>query len=622
MTAETTVKTPRGASFPVAAGWTVTEAGDQITLSDPEHQMKVTYVELEAPSGASAIAGAWKRHDPAFALTARRTVTPPSTTWDDVTQTVYETPDPAAVVMAVARRRGQVAWVVLLEATQASLDRRGAQMQNSFDRLEAPGVAKESFAGKTAATLDEARTRELREFAERARVALHVPGAAFVVVQGGKPVVEAALGVRELGKPEAVTPKTLFLIGSTTKSLTTLLMAKAVDEGKFTWDTRVKEVDPSFTLGDAALTERVSMQHLVCACTGVPRTDMELLFTFGRQRPEDLLGRLRELRPTTAFGETFQYNNQLVAAAGFLTARAYYPKLSPGDAYDRALREKVLTPLGMSDSTLSLRDGKARAAATHGEGADGEMRVMPFSYEEFLVPLRPSGGLLSSVGDMARYLQAELAQGKSVTGVQVASAENVVRRRKPQVKVTDDVSYGMGLMSGKVKDVPFVEHGGATFGHRSTFFYLPDQNVGLVVLASAPGPLGSLIKTRLLELLFDAKPSAESTLAFVVAEQKKSVEKFREQLAPAEPAEVTRALLGRYSNDRLGEVTVGETKGELWFDAGEWKSRLAWQKRPDGKKDLVLLDPPVAGLSFELREENGKRVIFLSHQQHEYVFRR
>jgi CubicO group peptidase (beta-lactamase class C family) len=70
-------------------------------------------------------------------------------------------------------------------------------------------------------------------FLERARA----PGAAVAIVQGGKIVYAKGFGVRELGKTDPVTPQTLMMIGSTGKSLTTLMMATLVDDGRIAWET-------------------------------------------------------------------------------------------------------------------------------------------------------------------------------------------------------------------------------------------------------------------------------------------------------------------------------------------------------------------------------------------------
>lgn len=64
-----------------------------------------------------------------------------------------------------------------------------------------------------------------------------IPGAAVAVVQGGRVVYRRGFGVREFGGRAPVTPETLMMVGSTNKSMTTMLMATLVDDGALDWDT-------------------------------------------------------------------------------------------------------------------------------------------------------------------------------------------------------------------------------------------------------------------------------------------------------------------------------------------------------------------------------------------------
>lgn len=154
-----------------------------------------------------------------------------------------------------------------------------------FGRLLPKGFARESFAGKKAHRLDEQRLAELNRWVESGMKALKIPGVAVGVVQDGKVVFAGGFGVRTLGEPKAPDADTLFMIASNTKALTTLLLARLVDEKKLTWETPVTSVLPTFKLGDAETTKKVLVKHLICACTGLPRQDLEWLFEFG-----DLIG--------------------------------------------------------------------------------------------------------------------------------------------------------------------------------------------------------------------------------------------------------------------------------------------------------------------------------------------
>src|SRR3954469_21839988 len=93
------------------------------------------------------------------------------------------------------------------------------------------GVQPLPLASERQAELD----RYIAEMLEKT----HVPGAAVAVVQGGEVVYLQGFGVRELGDSKLVTPDTLMMIGSVTKSMTSTMAGSLVDEGKLTWDTPV-----------------------------------------------------------------------------------------------------------------------------------------------------------------------------------------------------------------------------------------------------------------------------------------------------------------------------------------------------------------------------------------------
>ena len=64
------------------------------------------------------------------------------------------------------------------------------------------------------------------------------------------------------------------------------------------------------------MTKTITVRNLVCACTGVPRRDLELAFNASELTPEKVIESLKEFQVSTAFGEAFQYSNQMVAVGG------------------------------------------------------------------------------------------------------------------------------------------------------------------------------------------------------------------------------------------------------------------------------------------------------------------
>ncbi len=282
LAADTPKTTVLGNTFIAPAGWTVAVRGPATILEAPEGGSRIALVDVEGKDADAALAAAWAAYKPDAKWPLKvANDRPDRNGWSK--QRVYEyqtSPNEKRDVVAFAAWAGGSWTVVIYDMGQAVGEKRGAQVALVFDRLLPKGYTRESFAGKKANPLDVARLAELGRFVQTGQKELGVPGVALGIVQNGKVVFTGGFGVRELGKPELVDGDTLFMIASNTKALTTLLLARLVDEGKLTWDTPVTSLLPSFKLGDAETTKKVLVQHLICACTGLPRQDFEWLFEY------------------------------------------------------------------------------------------------------------------------------------------------------------------------------------------------------------------------------------------------------------------------------------------------------------------------------------------------------
>lgn len=625
--ADTKLATPSGATFEAAAGWFVSTPGDATVLEDPDRELTLTLLEVKAADGPAAIAAAWEQAQPGFSRDVRQAFNPPAREgWDEIVQIIYVTAtDEHRTVIAAARRKADIWYVTLIDGDDAALDRRGAQTQTAVSSFKAPGVEKESFAGRALHPFDAERQQAFADFIEQARIDSEVPGAAVAVIQGGEVVFERGFGTRELGRPEPVTPNTLFLIGSTGKSLTTLMMARLADAGKLSWESPVTELYPDFALGDAEVTRQVRLKHTVCACTGLPRQDMEFLFEYAGGTPEQTVASMRTMQPTTGFGETFQYSNTMVSTGGYVAAHVACPGEPLGAAYDHAMQEHVFDPLGMTATTYDFaRAEAAEHASPHGRDLREATTLLPLAYEKALIPVRPAGGAWSNARDMLRWVRLELARGVGPDGRRIVSEENLLRRREPQVKVTDELSYGLGLFVEKDHDVTVVHHGGNTLGFTSDLFFLPDHGIGAVLLANAGGAnaFRNAVRRRLLEILFDGRDEAKESLAFGLAQRHAGFEKIlgETDFAP-EPAWLE-SLTGAYDNPALGHVEVRLEGPSAVFDAGEWRSPVARYRGPDGVAKLMLVAAPFAGLDLLPGKVDGRPTLSLETSQQRYVFER
>lgn len=624
LAADTPLTTARGNSFVAPVGWSVDRRGDAVVLAAPEGDSWIALIDVAAADADAAVAAAWAAYKPDASWALKlATDRPDRDGWSR--QRVYEyqtSPNERRDVLAFARFSGAGWTVVLYDVSQPVGEKRGAQVTTVLGRLLPKGHERESFAGRRAHPLDAARLAELVRFVETGREKLKVPGVALGIVQGGKTVFAGGFGVRELGRPEAVDADTLFMVASNTKALTTLLLAKLVEQGKLSWQMPATAALPSFRLGDAETTRQVRIEHLICACTGLPRQDLEWLFEFGELTPEGALATLATMQPTSRFGELFQYSNPMASAAGYLAGHVVHPGLELGAAYDRAMQELVFDPLGMKATTFD----NARALAADHAGAfapdiDGTPRPAVMAVNFSVTPLRPAGAAWSNVPDMLRYVQMELDEGLLPDGRRYIAREPLLARRERQVSIGEDAIYGMGLMVDTTYGIPVVHHGGDLIGYHSDMIWLPGENVGAVILTNGdPGwTLRNVFRRKLLEVLFDGKPEADAQVASAAETFYAQIAKERELLAVPPDRAASAALAPRYANPALGGIAAIRDGDTLVFDFGEWRSAMASRKNPDGSLSFLTTAPGLTGFEF-VAGGGEKRTLTLRDSQHEYVF--
>jgi CubicO group peptidase (beta-lactamase class C family) len=623
--AERASQTPGGTTFTLPAGWTESRRGDALVLSPPEPDFTLTLVDLAAPDAASAVAAAWKAERPNFARKLRLTTpSAPRNGWTERMNFDYETSPNERLVVGAAAWKANDRWlVILIEGGEGTAEKRGGPTNLVFGSLRPKGYERETFAGRTAHPLDAGRIQVLKDFIAAGMERLKVPGVGLAFIDHGKVVWSGGLGVKELGKPDPVDGDSLFIAASNTKAMTTLLLAELVDEGKLRWDEPVVEAFPGFKLGNEATTKSVLVKHLICACTGMPRQDMEWLFTAADQTPASSVALLGGMQPTSGFGEVFQYSNLMAAAAGFVGGALAHPGMELGAAYDAAMRERVFEPLGMTHTTFDFaRAMGGNYARPHGIDIDGKAALGSMALNYTVVPARPAGGVWTSANDFIRFVEMELARGTSRSGTRIVSEKNLLARREPQVLEGEDVDYGMGLTVDHRWGIPVVRHGGDLAGYHSDMMWLPDHGVGAVILTNGDwgwGLRGPLLR-RMVEVLFDGRPEAQAMLDATVAQNEAAVTKFRSEIELPPNAAIASRLAARYVNDALGELRVERRGPDVVIDAGEWKSRTVTRKNEDGTTALVTIDPTLDGFAWVVGEKDGRRTLTLRDAQHEYVF--
>ncbi len=623
-------KTPAGVTVTAPGGWTSASGATFVELTAPEGDMRLAVVDVATAGDArAATLAAWQAWRPAQTRTPKLvTARPPRNGWEERQVLDYEvSPNEKRVLIAMALRKGTGWTVMLADGSEATAEKRGAALGLMQQSIRPAGYSRESFAGRTAHPMDAARIAELRSFVEQGMKELGVPGAAFALTTRAKTIYATGLGVRQLGDPTPIDADSEFAVASNTKGMATLMLAKLVDEGKLAWDQPVTQVYAPFRLGSAQTTSKVLVRHLVCACTGLPRKDMQVILNSDpKSGAADTFRQLAATEPTSGFGEVFQYNNLMASAAGYIGGHLYYPSMNLDAALSKAMTDKVWAPLGMTRTTLDFdKATKGDWARPHGDSIDG----VPQSILEQGMRLNyaftrygAAGGAWSTANDMIRYVRFELNEGKLDDGRQYVSAKNLLQRRVANVPVGEDRVYGMGLQVDRDYGIDVVHHGGSLAGYKTDIVIIPGADIGAVILTNSENGQGMLrpFMRRLLELLYDGKPEAAGDMAATAKRIRAEIAEERKRVAPTPDATAVAALAPAYRNADLGPVTVTRKGGGVTFDFRSIASPMGTRRNDDGTTSFVALDPTLLFFPLVVGTQDGKRTLTARDGQHEFVF--
>ncbi len=443
--------------------------------------------------------------------------------------------------------------------------------------------------------LDPALLAEFGNYVEAVRTRYEIPGAAVVLVRGNRIVFAQGFGVRELGGTEPVTPETVFAVGSTTKAMTSLMVASVIDEGELEWDQPVRDIWPDFTLSDPSRAAQLQLRHLLSMGTGLPRQD--LVWSGTGLTAEQLMESLADLPVYGDLGQWYDYNNQVFATGGYLATLAAggeYGHLQ--SAYVDQLRRRVFEPVGMSTATFSVEQVLANPnhASPHDYNLYGEVSPTDFHEDGSITP---AGGAYASALDLARFLMTQMNGGLSPEGRRVVSAENLAETHRPQTRITDDLSYGMGWYIEDNRGVELLWHDGNVFGFKASLAMIPEADLGLVVLSNSIMSItfNDSVQYRLVELLVDRPPETEAAYDRRWDAFKKAIAEIRATVSPTvDPVEVA-PFLGQYTG--CWQVELRDDR--LYAVCGPYE----WHLLQAGPEEFVVNNGYGIGLELYLKQD-------------------
>jgi len=342
---------------------------------------------------------------------------------------------------------------------------------------------------------------ELGQLVRSRSAELDVPGAAVGVYWQDREHHLTA-GVTSVDAPAPVTPDTLFMIGSTTKTVTATALLALVDRGTLELDTAVVDLMPGLAMADASVTASLTLRHLLTH-TGGFEGDVDDDELWGPTALADSVATFDSLPQHSRPGAAFSYSNAGLRLAGRLL------EVVTGTSYEQAVRDLVLSPLGMTQSHYLPWEVWSRPHAVgHVVEEKGPAVAHTWGMGRSAAP---EGGLVSSIRDQLTYARFHLdgtCAGTPPVGDATRRAMQVAQREA----APPFDAVGLPWLLVDTHGVRAITHGGNIAGVQlSSLLLLPQHGFALTTLTnSAPGrQLGAEVTDWCLENLLglDADPA-------------------------------------------------------------------------------------------------------------------
>ena len=336
---------------------------------------------------------------------------------------------------------------------------------------------------------------------------LKIPGAVFSVVKDGALFYSKGYGFADVERGEPADPeRTAFYIGSVGKLFTATALMQLIDEGLIDLDANVNDYLDLFQLEDT-YAEPVTPRHLLTHTGGFDEGVLEMMAPSAAEIMP--LGQyLKKRMPPRVMppGRLISYSNNGMALAGYLVEAV------SGVPYARYVNQNILRPLEMHSSRAELAPPIPEILATgyaYDEASASFKPVVPF-----FLNASPAGSVYTTAEDMAHFMIAHLQRGRygDETILSEAAAQQMHQRQFTHDERIPGVGYG--FFESFENGHRLLMHGGAIYGYFTTFFIVPDRDLGFFFSCNTFSPDVGNIYWELLQVFFDrylpaSQPAAE-----------------------------------------------------------------------------------------------------------------
>lgn len=398
----------------------------------------------------------------------------------------------------------------------------------------------------------------------------NIPGLSVAIVKDGEVAYMKGFGVTSIGSKKPVDENTLFMIGSNTKAFTSLALTMIQQPDKFNLNDKVKKWLPEFKLKNSLASEEATITDMITHRIGFETFQGDFIYWDSNLSRAEVIEKMGLIEAPYGFRTRWGYCNAGYVVAGEVIERVI------GQSWEDTVKDSILVPLKMY-RTFTLADHiekEANIAAPH-TLINNNIKKVPVNN---VYNLAPAGSMVSSAKDLTQWLLAHLNKGK-IEGEQVLPEKRIHALKRPATilgmntrdhQETHFYLYGLGLMINDRDGKLTYSHTGGVDGFVSSFLFVPEEQLGIVVLTNTDhNKLYQDVTNEIRDAFLGLPYQDYHSKSLKLYKQNKATEDARidslNHLVSLheKPPLSLKQYTGKYKNEAYGEVEIKLIKGKL-----------------------------------------------------------
>lgn len=328
----------------------------------------------------------------------------------------------------------------------------------------------------------------------RSTIPSNGPGIALIVARPSKEIIfSKGYGVEDVNTKIPISSKTLFNLGSVSKTFVGFAILKLQEQGKLSIEDPILKYFPNFK--DSNLVKNIKIKHLLSHTSGLPDNrpiEKDSVFFLTANDEQNFAPLLKNDSLLFQPGERFEYSNPAFNGLALIIEKV------SGQKWQQFIKENIFHPSGMATSVITDGAFPEKGVAHGYQQINGKWQEYDFGeYPTFCAA--GNGGVWSSVEELLYYEEA-IQKNKFVSDSTKRLARNIFQ--PANWKDTTAPHIGFDWFHESFEGLKAVGHTGDQGGFRADYFYYPEKKIFIVMISNGSHDLGKM-RRKVLTLLME-----------------------------------------------------------------------------------------------------------------------